>query len=114
MSTPKIHHKEAEPSVALLDDCSLSPKLQFPRRFNQLEACNLTLYSGYIYVPSTTFKNQIKGRRIALNCTLNLSLSHECTLCNFKVSMEKYVLAFVTHKLMHGSMKPHLYFTGGV
>lgn len=28
--------------------------------------------------------------------------------------MEKYVLAFVTHKLMHTSMKPHLYFTGGV
>lgn len=33
---PKIYHKEAEPSVPLaLDDCSMSPKLWFPRRFNQ-------------------------------------------------------------------------------
>lgn len=34
--------------------------------------------------------------------------------CKFKVSIEKYILAFVTDKLMHRSMKHHLYFIGGV
>lgn len=34
--------------------------------------------------------------------------------CKIKVSIENYVLAFMTLKLMHRSMKHHLPFTGGV
>lgn len=34
--------------------------------------------------------------------------------CKLKVSIENYVLAFMTLKLMHRSMKHHLRFTGGV
>lgn len=33
--------------------------------------------------------------------------------CNFKVSIESYVLAFMNDKLMHRRIKYHLRFVGG-
>lgn len=85
----------------------------FPKGSISKKSAICWLCSAYIYIQSQISKNQIKVRRTALNCTLNVSFKSALASCNFKVSIESYVLAFMNDKLMHRRIKYHLHFIGG-